>query len=116
MTPTGEELVSVIHELIEATEDLQAALEAQNQLRREELLRLEAGEPLRDIVDSLPLATYRTRSKAAQEQMEARRKDLRRVLMKQCIDEGLTNKDIARIWGVSVQLISRYTAVERTRG
>ena len=116
MTPTAEELVSVIHELIEATEELQAALEAQNQLRREELVRLESGEALRDIVDSLPLGTYRSRSKAAQETMEARRKDLRRVLMKQCIDEGLTNKDIARIWGVSVQLISRYTAVERTRG
>jgi hypothetical protein len=107
VAPTGDEL-------IEATEELRAALQAQNELRRGELLRIEAGEALRDIVDSLPLAAYRSRSKEAQESMEARRKDLRRVLMKQCLDEGLTNKDIARIWGVSVQLISRYTAVERT--
>jgi predicted transcriptional regulator len=48
--------------------------------------------------------------------MEAQRKTLRLALMGRCIDEGLTNKDIARIWGVSVQLVSRYTAPEHMPG
>lgn len=109
MTAAGRELVEVIRGMIEATQQLQMALEALNEMRREELSRLEADESLRDILTTIPIATTREQARKAQEQMEARRKDLRLVAMRQCIDEGLTNKDIAQIWGVSVQLVSRYT-------
>ena len=101
--------MTIIQGMIEATEGLQAALEAQNVNRREQLRRLGDGEELRDIVVSLPVAGTRTTAKAAQERMESQRKALRRALMCRCIDEGLTNRDIAQIWGVSVQLVSRYT-------
>jgi hypothetical protein len=114
--PTGEDLTSIIEAMIEVTEELQLALGVQNEIRREELRRLRTGEPPRDIVSTLPVGATRMRSKVAQEEMEAQRKTLRLALMGRCIDEGLTNKDIARIWGVSVQLVSRYTAPEHMPG
>ena len=116
MTPPDVELMSIIQGMIEATEGLQAALEAQNENRREQLRRLGEGEELRDIVVSMPVAGTRTTAKAAQERMESQRKALRSAIMCRCIDEGLTNRDIAKIWGVSVQLVSRYTGTRHVPG
>ncbi len=116
MSPPDEELIAIIQGMIDATEGLRAALETQNENRREQLRRLREGEELRDIVVEMPIAGTRTSAKAAQERMESQRKALRSAIMRRCIEAGLTNKDIAQIWGVSVQLVSRYTGTKHVAG
>ena len=108
--PAGEEMTSIIEGKIEVIMEFKVALEVQNEIRREELRRPRAGEPLRDIVSTLFVRSTQMHSMVAKEQMQAQRKILRLPTMGQSIDEGSTNKGMAHIRGV--QLISRYAGSE----
>jgi DNA-directed RNA polymerase specialized sigma subunit len=110
VTDHRTELPDLFEEMIAASDEVCEAIASHNASRRVAIERLRRGDDLRSIVDDSPLAANLERTRAAMAELDTARGRIRSAVMRALLDEGMTKREIAQRWGVSPQLVSRYTA------
>jgi len=111
-TETAErtDLTDLFAAMIAASDEVCAAITAHNASRREAIDRLRRGDTMRSILDDDPVAPRLDRTRRAMAQLDATRGRIRSAVMRTLLAEGMSKREIAEMWGVSPQLVSRYTS------
>ena len=112
MKKSDEPLVSALGEVLEAMRSLQRALRESEMRTVENMARLRAGEQLADIVRQTPVSTARIDINEAIDRLTTARQVSRAVGFRQLIEDGMTRKEIAAMWGFSQQVVSRIVHYE----
>ena len=109
MTNGKPNVKAAIREMSEVSGEMIEALVEQRLLAQKALDALDAGDDLRTVVESLSVGCARLRTQLAEANLDSTRARTRSVVMQACLEEGMTIKQIARLWDVSPQLVSRHT-------
>jgi CRP-like cAMP-binding protein len=102
-----EELLQSLKELGEASQRVHEALNAGAGTFSLVRSLLHEGRPVRELVDMIDPVPLRAAVADSMVRLERARHDTQRILFQVLRSEGMTNADIARMWGISRQLVSR---------
>ena len=100
-------LASAMKEFHTAIDDLKDLLDAVQQGEGQLAERMAHGEKVLDVVELMDPAAYRRRMDTAEDRVRKARHNVRRTMFVLAETEGSSRAEIARIWQVSRQLISR---------
>ena len=104
---TENPLLSALGEVLETTRTAQAALQESELRTMGNIARIQAGEPLTEIVRESPVSMARNELNDAFDRLTAVRQASRAATFRQLAEEGMTRKEIASKWGFSQQVVSR---------
>ena len=105
---TNEDLIRAAFETVEAIEAYQAGLRTNAVLLRELVVRLGAGESVREVMKSMPGASTRVAAVNAEADLVNARTRYRVALVAASLALGMSRKEIAASMGCSRQLVDRY--------
>lgn len=113
MTENDKEAIRCVEEVIDAMRNLRLLLE-----RREESLRraIDVREPARDYTQAVKDAHVTEEQEEFHEALlllEQRRRESRIASFRSALDHGVSINELARIWGFSRQMASRYAKEAR---
>ena len=110
--PSQDEVVQAIEELIAAVEAARAEMRRAEQGLRRALQRIAAGEPIESLIVIRPPAEKRKAFLDALEEVHRTRHAMRRKVFAYSQQRGVSVAEMARSWGISRQLASRYLKEE----
>lgn len=118
---TDNPLLSALGEVLEATRAAQAALRESELRTMENIARIQAGEPLTEIVRESPVSMARNELNDAFDRLTTARQASRAATFRRLAEEGMTRKEIASKWGFSQQVVSRvvnydHGSIKRAQG
>jgi hypothetical protein len=98
-----------MHEVKAASEDLKGLFDRLEAVTRDALGQIESGARSLDMAQSMGLADRREILNAAGARMQKARHEFQRAMFLLALAEGASRAEIARVWRVSRQLVSRMT-------
>jgi CRP-like cAMP-binding protein len=102
-----DELLLSLKELGEASQRVHEALNAGAGTYSLVRNLVQEGRQIRELVDMIDPIPLRAAVADSMTRLERARHDTQRILFQVLRSEGMTNADIARMWGISRQLVSR---------
>jgi len=114
--PRHDEVAGGLEELIEATRFLRRQLDVHEAACRRVLADVEDGVPIGSALSGVRADNWRSAVTAAIQRFEATRHRSRLALVAMSLDDGASISEIARTWGVSRQLASRWVQETRSAG
>ena len=102
-----EELLQSLKELGEASQRLHEALNAGAGSFSVVRTLVEEGRGIRNLAEMIDPVPLRAALAESMQRLERARHDTQRAMFQLLRSEGMTNADIARMWGISRQLVSR---------
>jgi hypothetical protein len=104
-------VVVAINNLIDANLIARTQLEDNERLLRESIVRVESGVAIGEILHSLPTVEERAANREAVQTFYARRAELRDVIIKAALDEGMSVSDLAAEFGIPHDVIASQAAM-----
>jgi hypothetical protein len=104
-----DELIASLHEVSAAIKALIHRFDDLDFVTHDAIDRLEGGATALSLAASMGLAERRQALNAAVERVRKGRHELLRTMFLMALDEGASRAEIARVWHVSRQLVSRMT-------
>jgi hypothetical protein len=101
------DVVIALREASAASEDLRNLFERLSSVTREVVEQIESGASALQLAESMGLADRREALNTAADRMRRSRHDLQRSMFLLALAEGASRAEIARVWRVSRQLVSR---------
>jgi FixJ family two-component response regulator len=99
--------VVALREASSASEELRNLFERLSSVTREVVEQIESGASALQLAESMGLADRREALNTAAERMRRSRHELQRSMFLLALAEGASRAEIARVWRVSRQLVSR---------
>lgn len=109
-----KELMSALEEVSAASVDLATLLSSLGVVTHEAMGQVEGGGKAIDLAASMDLANRREILNKAADRMRNSRHQVQRAFFLLALAEGSSRAEVARVWRVSRQLVSRMTAEEPT--
>jgi hypothetical protein len=97
-----------MEDLISTTVFLRRQLVAHEEVCRRVVAGIEQGDPVACLLEDVRADSWRSMLTEAVKGFEVARHRVRLVLVAMAIEEGMSITDVARSWGVSRQLASRW--------
>lgn len=101
------DVVSSMHEISAASKELKDQFDRLEIVTRKAVGQMERGERVLDVAQSMGLADRRETLNAAATRVRRGRHALQRAMFLLAVTEGDSRAEIARVWRVSRQLVSR---------
>lgn len=114
--PRRDEAAAGLMELIEATGVLRRQLVVHETECRQVLADVEDRVPIGSALSNVRADNWRSTATEAIQRFEATRHRVRLVLVAMSLDDGASIAEVARTWGVSRQLASRWVQETRQPG
>ncbi len=108
MTESREAAIRRIEVLIDAVNDLHAALHANEEVYRKTLRLLKSGTEMGKALTEADIAQARSKLADALSAFEADRHRTRSLIIAAQVEEGMNIKQVAQVWGISRQLAGRF--------
>ncbi len=108
MADGDAQIIEAIERLIEANRAARQVMVAGEEILRQGIERLRAGERISETLGHESPGTQRQATQDAHHRIDEARHDLRLLLIQRCLDEGMRAWEIAEAWGMSRQRIDRY--------
>jgi len=102
------QIIGAIQELIDANRAARQVMIEGETILRQGIERLRAGERISETLGYESPGDQRQSTQDAQHRIDEARHNLRLLLIRRCLDEGMRAWEIARAWGMSRQRIDRY--------
>jgi hypothetical protein len=102
-----KDVVIALREASAASEDLKRMFDDLDVITREAVQKVEYGSTALELAESMGLADRRENLNAAADRMRKSRHDFQRAMFLLALAEGSSRAEIARVWRVSRQLVSR---------
>jgi len=109
-----KELVAALHEVTVASEDLSALLGILSVVTRDAIAQVERGSSAIELAESGDLASRRETLNMAAYRMRRSRHEVQRAFFLLALAEGSSKAEVARVWRVSRQLVSRMVGEHAT--
>jgi hypothetical protein len=113
LTDDDGRMLQCTDRLIEAMEHLRLALERREGDLRAARARYEAGNNFSGSLRAANIAEERDELNDALFQLERRRRESRLAVFRSALDHGVSINELARMWGFSRQMASRYAKEAR---
>ena len=107
-----DELIASLHEVSAAIKALMQRFDDLEYVTHDTIERLEGGATALSLAASMGLAERRQILNVGVERVRKARHELLRTMFLLAVDEGASRAEIARVWHVSRQLVSRMTGEE----
>jgi hypothetical protein len=104
-------IVTAINNLIDANLVARTQLEENERLLRESIVQIESGVTIGEILHSLPTVEERAANRGAVQTYYAKRVELRDVIIKAALDEGMTVSELAAEFGIPHDVIASHAAM-----
>ena len=104
-------IVTAINNLIDANLVARTQLEDNERLLRQSIERVESGVSIGEILRSLPTVEERAANREAVQTFYAKRAELRDVIIKAALDEGMTVSELAAVFGIPHDVIASQAAM-----
>jgi DNA-directed RNA polymerase specialized sigma24 family protein len=101
------DVVTALREANAASEDLKRMFDDLDVVTREAVEKVEFGSTALELAESMGLADRRENLNAAADRMRKSRHEFQRAMFLLALAEGSSRAEIARVWRVSRQLVSR---------
>ncbi len=108
MADNDERMLRCTDQLIDAMEHLRLALEKREGDLRAARARYDSGNNLSGSLRAANIAEERDELNDALFQLERRRRESRLAVFRSALDHGVSINELARMWGFSRQMASRY--------
>jgi hypothetical protein len=108
-----ERMLRCTERLIEAMEHLRLALEKREGDLRAARARYDSGNNFSGSLQAANIAEERDELNDALFQLEQRRRESRLAVFRSALDHGVSINELARLWGFSRQMASRYAKEAR---
>jgi hypothetical protein len=113
MADNDERMLQCTERLIEAMEQLRLALEKREGDLRAARARYDSGNNFSGSLRAANIAEEREELNDALFQLEQRRRESRLAVFRSALDHGVSINELARMWGFSRQMASRYAKEAR---
>jgi len=104
------ELISAMQELIDAHAGGREVMDTADSLLRVGIEQIESGSDFMEAMAKAPAAAERQVTQDAFKRIIDARHALRLQLLRLCLEQGLTPREIGERWGVSRQRVMKYKA------
>ena len=108
MDEATQRVIVSMRGLIEANRNARVVMTQAEQVLVAGIQQLESGVGIVDALKASSVASQRHDTQEALEVASAARHDLRLQIMAVCLEEGLTPREIAELWGISRQRADRF--------
>ncbi|MGD0394296.1 MAG: hypothetical protein ABSC41_16855 [Acidimicrobiales bacterium] len=108
MTESRKAAIQRIEVLVDAAQDLHAALQANEEAYRKTLRLLKSGTEMGKALTAVDVAQARSQLEGSLRTFEADRHRARSLMIAAQVDEGMNIKQVAQVWGISRQLAGRF--------
>jgi hypothetical protein len=113
MADNDERMLRCTERLVDAMEHLRLALEKREVALRAARARYDSGNSLSGSLRAANIAEERDELNDALLQLEQRRRESRLAVFRSALDHGMSINELARMWGFSRQMASRYAKEAR---